>query len=202
MVDKILRAPKEQLLAPLALRLPGVVRPTLVTIAAFGVGLMAVGAIWQGWYRGGLALFLCNRLLDGLDGTLARVTAQQSDFGGYLDMLLDMAMYAAVPAALAINIGTPAAYLSLTLLLVSFYLNAGSWMYLAALLEKRQHGATARGELTSVTMPGGLMGGTETILFFVLFLLFPAALVPLFVAMALLTFATAFHRVLWAARAL
>ncbi len=202
MVDKLLRQPKEDILAGVAQRLPHALHPNLITLIGFVVGIGATWVIVQRWYALGIALWLLNRLLDGLDGTVARVTQRQSDLGGYLDILLDTVMYAAIPAALAISIGTSAAYLSLILLLTGFYVNAASWMYLAALLEKRQSGANARGELTSITMPDGILGGTETVLFFVLFLLFPAAQVALFGIMTVLTVATILHRFRWAARVL
>jgi len=99
---------------------------------------------------------------------------------------------------LTVAVGTPVAYLAL--LLASFYLNGASWMYLAALLEKRNAGAAARGELTTVTMPAGLVEGAETVVLYTLFLLFPGALVPLFGLMAVLVLFTVGQRVAWAAR--
>jgi len=202
MVDKLLRGPKEQALAPVALHLLRRIHPTTITLLAFGVGGAAALAIWQQQYMLGLGLWLLNRVLDGLDGTLARITNQQTDFGGYLDILLDTVMYAAIPTALAFSVGTTAAYQSLVLLLIAFYLNCASWMYVAALLEQRRAGAATSGELTTITMPSGLMEGAETIGFFVLFMLFPSAIVPLFITMALLAFATVGQRLIWAARAL
>lgn len=202
MVDKLLRIPKEQALTPVAMHLLRRIRPTTLTLFAFSVGGAAALAIWQGYYLLGLVLWLLNRVLDGLDGTLARITDQQSDFGGYLDIMLDTVMYAIIPTALAFSVDTPHAYQVLILLLISFYVNSASWMYVAALLEKRRAGATASGELTTITMPSGLIEGTETIAFFVLFILFPHAIVALFIVMALLTFATIGQRLIWAARAL
>lgn len=202
MVDRLLRIPKEQVLTPIAGHLLRRIHPTTMTVVAFGVGGAAALAIWRGYYLPGLVLWLLNRVLDGLDGTLARVTDQQSDFGAYLDIVLDTVMYAAIPTALALSIDRPYAYQALVLLLISFYVNSASWMYVAALLEKRRAGASVSGELTTITMPGGLIEGTETIAFFVLFLLFPRAMVLLFVVMALLTFVTIGQRLVWAARAL
>lgn len=202
MVDRLLRIQKEQALTPIALHLLRRIRPTTITLVAFGVGVAAAAAIWQQQYTLGLILWLLNRVLDGLDGTLARITNQQTDFGGYLDILLDTVMYAAIPTALAFSVGTPHADQALILLLISFYVNGASWMYVAALLEKRRAGAVTSGELTTITMPSGLMEGTETIAFFVLFIVFPGAIIPLFIAMALLTFATVGQRLIWAARAL
>lgn len=202
MVDKLLRGPKEQLLSPIALSLPRSIQPVTITLVAFGVGLCAALAIWQQAYWSGLVLWLGNRVLDGLDGTLARVHARQSDWGGYLDMLLDTVIYAAIPIALVLAQPSAAAWLSLAVLLGSFYVNGASWMYLAALLEKRSQGAHARGELTTITMPGGIIEGGETVLFYTLFLLVPGALMPLFWTMALLVFATVGQRLFWAWRGL
>ncbi len=148
MVDKLLRAPKEQVLAPVATRVFHAVHPTTLTLAAFGIGLAAAVAVWQGAYGLGVGLWVLNRVLDGLDGTVARLHQKQSDLGGYLDIVLYTVIYAAIPFALVLSQPQPGAWLSLAFLLSSFYINGASWMYLAALLEKRRQGAAARGELT------------------------------------------------------
>lgn len=200
MIDKALREPKEAVLTPLVRGPLRRIHPTAVTVVAALVGLAAAGAAWQGAYLPALGLWALNRILDGLDGTLARLTGQQSDLGAYLDVVLDHVIYIAVPLGVALAAGTTSAYLALALLLASFYLNAASWMYLAALLEKRSAGAAARGELTTVTMPGGIVEGAETVVFYTLFLLFPGAHVPLFGLMAILVVITAGQRVVWATR--
>ena len=202
MIDKALRVLKESALAPLVRGPLRRVHPTVVTVAAAVLGIAAAVAAWQGAYLLALGPWVANRVLDGLDGTLARITGQQSDLGAYLDIVLDHVVYVAVPLGLALGDGTSAAYLALTLLLASFYINGASWMYLTALLEKRSVGAQARGELTTVTMPAGLVEGAETVVLFTLFLLFPGALVPLFGLMATLVVITAAQRVAWAVRAL
>jgi phosphatidylglycerophosphate synthase len=201
MVDKNLRRPKELLMAPLAGPLRAV-HPNMVTAAACLLGIACAIAAAQGAYVVAVVLWIVNRILDGLDGTLARLSGKQSDLGGYLDIVLDTVVYAAIPLGLAWSIGTPAAFVALAALLASFYINGATWMYLAALLEKRNNGAAAQGELTTITMPGGLIEGAETVLFFSLFLLLPNLLVPLFSLMAALTMVTAVQRVFWAMRAL
>ncbi|MDP9311051.1 MAG: CDP-alcohol phosphatidyltransferase family protein [Chloroflexota bacterium] len=198
MVDKLLRVPKEQVLAPVATRVFYAVQPTTLTLAAFGIGLAAAVAVWQGAYGVGVGLWVLNRVLDGLDGTVARLHQKQSDLGGYLDIVLDTVIYAAIPFALVLSQPQPGAWLSLAFLLSSFYINGASWMYLAALLEKRRHGAAAQGELTTITMPGGLIEGTETVLFFTLFLVFPDSSVYVFTLMGLLVVATIVQRLVWA----
>ncbi len=175
----------------------------MVTVAGFLVGMGA--ALFAARAALGLALacWIGNRLLDGLDGTLARARQGQSDLGGYADLLLDFVVYAAIPVGFVL--GAPLAQrdtlaLAALALVGTFYVNAASWMYLSALLERRGSGARARGELTSVTMPGGLVGGTETVVFYTLFFLSPGHLVELFLSMAALVAVTIVQRFVWATR--
>ena len=197
MVDKELRSPKERLLTPLAARFPHL-HPTVVTLVAFGVGVLCCLALCFQAYGLALGLWIVNRVLDGLDGTLARVHNKQSDFGGYIDILLDTVIYAGVPICLVLALPTLPNALALAGLLASFYINGASWMYLSALLEKRAQGAKAGGEMTTVTMPSGLVEGAETILFYAAFMLLPTLLVPLFGLMAGLVFITVGQRLVWA----
>lgn len=200
MIDKHLRRPKEQVLNTPAAMLPRSLHPTSITLVAFAVGILAAVAIAFGAYWWGLALWFLNRILDGLDGTLARRANLQSDLGGYLDIVLDHVVYAAIPLALVLSAPSYIGALSLAMLLASFYINGASWMYLAALLEKRKQGAASRQEMTTVTMPPGLIEGTETIVFYSLFLLLPGQAPALFGLMALLVMLTAAQRVFWAVR--
>jgi phosphatidylglycerophosphate synthase len=163
-LDHTLRVYKDDLLRPIAGQM-GRISPNAITLLALVVGLAAAGAAALQWYWVALGLWLLNRVFDGLDGMVARAHARQSDFGGYLDIVLDFVVYAAVPIGLYLGNQSGANALALILLLSSFYVNAASWIYLSAILEKRAAGAGARGELTTVTMPNGLVGGAETILF-------------------------------------
>lgn len=181
------------------------VHPMVVTLAAFVIGLGAAGSAALGANRMALALWLANRVLDGFDGTLARAQGAQSDIGGYVDIVLDFVVYAAVPFGLVLGAAPPeraTLALAALALVASFYVNAASWMYLAAILERRGAGAASRGELTTITMPRGLVGGTETIVFYVLFLMFPRSLLLLFMLMTALVLVTVVQRLIWAVRRL
>ncbi len=199
MLDHTLRSYKDDLLRPVACRL-GRVSPNAITVLAMVVGLAAAGAAVQQWYWLALTLWLANRVLDGLDGMVARAHARQSDFGGYLDIVLDFVVYAAVPIGLYFGNPGGVAAAALILLLSSFYVNAASWIYLSAILEKRTAGAAANGELTTVTMPRGLVGGAETIIFYTAFLLWPGLLPWLFTAMAAMVAVGVLLRLVWARR--
>lgn len=200
MFDVLLRAIKDRLLEPLARLLGPRAAPNAVTGLACLVGLACGLAAWRQAYGIALACWAANRLLDGLDGTLARVHGRQSDFGGYLDILLDFVVYIAVPTGLAFGQPTIAMLGACVVLIGSFFVNAASWMYLSAVLEGRAVGAATRGERTTVTMPPGLIAGTETVVFYTVFLLFPAHAPELFGLMAALVYLTIAQRVWWAWR--
>lgn len=199
MTDKYLRIPRERLLTPAAAAL-GDVAPEHITLLGFTLGLVGVGFIAAGMYSWGLVFWLLNRTLDGLDGVVARLREHQSDWGGYLDIVLDFVIYALVPSAMVVADPSVSAGLALALLLSSFYLNSASWMYLSALLEKRRHTQDQR--FTSISMPAGLVEGAETVAFYTLFLLFPNLKVTLFSLMAVMVLLTAGQRLWWAGRTL
>jgi len=67
-----------------------------------------------------------------LDGTHARVHGRASRFGAYLDIVLDFVVYAAIPMAIAWRHGTLSVAFAALALVATFYVNAASWMYLAA----------------------------------------------------------------------
>ena len=147
-----------------------------------------------------MAFWLINRALDGLDGLLARLHDKQDDFGGYLDILLDFIAYAAIPLGFGLGAASQNIYLALAGLLSIYYLNTASWMYLAAILEKRA--AHDPETATTIVMPAGLIGGFETIIFYSLFFLLPQYLLYLFIAFSTLIFITVIQRLIWAYKTL
>lgn len=202
MLDMVLRGPKDAVLAPLLVGPVLRLDPLALTLAGGAVGLAAGGAAAVGELWIALALYVLNRVLDGLDGALARAAGRPSDGGAYLDIVLDHTVHAAISLGLAVWLGTPTAWAVTAAVLAAFYVNGATWMYLSALLEKRRAGAAARGETTSVSMPPGLVEGTESIAYYVLVLALPAQLVPLSGAMAALVVIGAAHRTLWGLRRL
>jgi phosphatidylglycerophosphate synthase len=198
MQDVALRAHKDRLLTPLVMRLGRRVHPNTVSGIALGVGLLAAAAITQQAYWLGLALWAFNRILDGLDGLVARLFAKQSDFGGYLDLLLDFIVYLAIPLAFIYANPTPFNLWAGLALISVYVLNTISWTVLSAILEKQQR--QSDGRLTTVEMPSGLIEGAETIFFYSLFFILPAEVGWLFALMALLVLVTAAQRVRWAYR--
>lgn len=197
MFDDRMRLVKDSVFNPMAQPLQ-MVPPWLFSVLGLIAGVGAALAAWQQSYLLAVLLWWLNRILDGLDGAVARISDSQSDFGGYLDIIFDFAVYAVVPVGLALGRMETAVTYSLVFLLTTFYVNGASWMYLAAILEKRSHQHANR--LTSVAMPAGLVGGTETIVLYSAFFIFPSVLVWLFSFMGLLVTITIIQRLIWAVR--
>ena len=169
-----------------------------VTLAGLALGLLSAGLVAAGWTGFLVAvLLLASRLADGLDGAVARARGK-SDFGGYLDITCDFAFYGAVPMAFVIL--DPAANGAAgAFLLASFYLNGASFLGYAILAAKRGMETTSRGE-KSLYFTAGLLEGTETILFFLAIVLWPAVFVPAAWIFGALCIVTATARVMLAAR--
>ncbi|WP_179379900.1 CDP-alcohol phosphatidyltransferase family protein [Jannaschia marina] len=162
-----------------------------VTMAGFALGLLAAAIIALGAPGWALLPLLASRLLDGLDGAVARAT-RTTDFGGYLDIWCDFAFYGAVPFAFALL--DPANALPAAFLLLSFYVNGASFLGYSIMAEKRGLETSAQG-VKSFYYSAGLLEGTETIFFFVLLCLLPAWFAPLAWAFGALCLFTAVARV-------
>lgn len=141
-----------------------------VTLAALAPGLAAAFAIAHHHYLAGLALILLNRLLDGLDGAVARAT-RPTDFGGFLDIVADFVFYIAVP--IGFGLALPANQLPALWLVGSFALTGTSFLAFATLAAKRGLETAAHGR-KSFFYDTGLAEGSETIVAFILMCLFPA----------------------------
>ena len=193
MLDRVLNDRLQRPLQALARWLAGQgVRADHLTWAGFAVGLLAVPLIASGHPRWALLAMALNRLADGLDGTLARLTTP-TDRGAFLDITLDFLFYASIPLAFAL--ANPAANgLAAAVLLFAFMGTASSFLAFAVL--------AARRGLTSTAYPrkgfyylGGLTEATETLAVFTLMCLVPTWFVPLALGFAALCALTTVTRV-------
>ena len=165
-----------------------------ISVTGFAIGMAAAGAIAFQQYTAGLALMLLSRLLDGLDGAVARATAP-TDRGGFLDITLDFLFYAAIPLAFAIADPTANA-LPAAVLLASFIGTGSSFLAFATIAEKRG--------LTDTALPGksfyflgGLTEATETIAAFAAMCLWPLWFAPIAYGFAALCGITIALRIGW-----
>lgn len=170
-----------------------------VTVCAFIVGMFAVPALAFEWYALALVLILLNRLGDGVDGCLARQT-QQTDRGAYLDIVLDFIFYSAVVFGFALANPEQNA-VAAAALIFSFMGTGSSFLAFAILAERRN--------IHSITYPNkgfyyltGITEGTETIVFFVAFCLFPQHFAVLAWIFFILCWVTTLSRIIGGAHTL
>ncbi len=161
-----------------------------VSIIGITAGLCAALAIYFGLFPLALGLTLLSRLLDGLDGAVARAT-RLTPFGGYLDIVGDFLFYVAVP--LAFGLSHPAFLAPALVLMASFALTGVSFLAFAAVAAAQKIETEAHGR-KSFFYSTGLAEGAETILAFVLMCLFPNAFPAIAFAYAGLCFLTVVQR--------
>lgn len=167
-----------------------------VTLAGLVPALGAGLAIAHDHNLLALTLILVNRLLDGLDGAVARARGI-SDFGGYLDTLADYVFYVAVPVGF--GIAAPVNAVPAMVLIASFTLTCASFLAFAAIAAKRGAQTTAHGT-KSIFYSTGLAEGAETIAAFVAMCLWPALFPAIAIVFAVLCLLTVVQRSLLARR--
>jgi hypothetical protein len=102
MLDQELRLLKERLLQPLVGRIARLgLTPNQLTLISFVLGILAGHFCLEGRLNAALVLWWLNRVVDGVDGAVARHLRRQTDFGGYLDIICDFIVYTTIPIDLA-----------------------------------------------------------------------------------------------------
>ena len=170
-----------------------------ITVAGFLIGMSALPFIAAGWFALAALLVAISRLADGLDGAVARAT-KKTDFGGFLDIVLDFIFYGAVPLAFALHAPETNA-LPCAVLLLSFFANGTTFLAYATIAAKRAMETTAQG-IKSLYYMVGLAEGAETIAFLIAICLFPEWFPVLAYIYATLCFASAAGRIALASQTL
>lgn len=167
-----------------------------LTLAAVPFAIGAAAAIAVERYGLALLLIALNRVLDGVDGPLARIRGS-TDFGGYLDIVCDFVFYAAIPVGF--GLADPRNLQPALVLLASFIGAGTSFLAFAVFAAKRGMETRAQGA-KSFYFAAGLAEGTETIAVFVLACLWPAAFPQIAYAYAAICAVTVVGRIVLARR--
>lgn len=147
------------------------VKANWITLLGFVIGMMVLPALYFGNTSLALIFVVINRVMDGLDGAVARVQGP-TDLGGYLDITLDFIFYSAVIFGFALMNPVDNA-LAASFLIFSFMGTGSSFLAFAIMAEKRKIERLEYGR-KSLYFLGGLAEGTETIVFLILICLFPS----------------------------
>lgn len=146
-------------------------RADQVTWVGFFLGISAIPLIASGHSEWAVLSIALNRLGDGLDGAMARLS-RPTDLGAFLDISLDFLFYACIP--LAFVLADPARNaLAGAVLIYSFIGTGCTFLAFAVLAAKRGQSSTAYPDKGFYYL-GGLTEATETISVFLAMCLFPA----------------------------
>jgi phosphatidylglycerophosphate synthase len=139
-----------------------------LTAISLGIGALCLVAIAFGLNTVALVLWLLNRLFDGLDGEVARLRGESSEFGAFVDIVADFFVYGGFLVALAVQ--HPGSRMALVALFFAYYLNGTVFLALSGILERlKRERLTERG----LHFRRSLTEGFETLVAGTLFLLLP-----------------------------
>jgi len=191
------------------------VTPDRLTVAGLALGLgSAVAAGLTLWWPA-LALWLVSRVLDGLDGSLARrrraVSAQgdadpgsgaaPSEAGGFLDIVCDFVVYGATVFGVAVGASAAfdAPWWPFALVLLTYYVNGTAFLAFSSIAER-----TGRriDDGRSFSFLGRVAEGTETIVVHSVWLVVPFLAWQIAVVWAIFVAASAVQRIVVGYRSL
>ena len=196
MFDNALRGWKDSIADPVTQMMPKSITPGHITLCAFVCGMVSCLLATIPDQKGlTLTFWALNRLLDCLDGSLARSRNVATELGGFLDLLGDFIVYSCLPIAIALGQPNSAdpflSFPAVAVLEASFHINNFVLFYIAAVAAKRSDS-----ELTSITMTPALVEGFEAGLFFTLMIVWPSIIWELSYAMSLAVMMSIVQRVL------
>ncbi len=197
MLDSTVRKTVSGLLEPLGRRLyKKGIRANAITLIGWVFGLSSCLAVLDRLWKVALVLWLVNRAIDGVDGSVARAS-KPTKLGGYLDLIADFSIYGGFIAALAVV--EPESRLALIVLFFTYYLSGVAFLAFTSLTSGENIGGN---DGRSIRFLGGLAEGTETVLVYVLFCLFPNRSDQIAWVFSGLVFITAIHRVYFSVKTL
>ncbi|QUM84324.1 CDP-alcohol phosphatidyltransferase family protein [Moritella sp. 28] len=165
-----------------------------VTLFGFMLGLMSFPALALQEYNIALVFILLNRILDAVDGAVARIQGI-TDSGGFLDITLDFLFYSLVPFGFVV--AEPNANAVAGAFLIFAFIGTGSSFLAFAIMASKQKIENPVYKHKSLYYIGGLTEGTETILCFILLCLFPSSFTTIAYIFATLCWITTVSRI-WA----
>jgi phosphatidylglycerophosphate synthase len=165
-----------------------------LTLLGFSLGLFAALLIAFGAYLAGAVFILASRLLDALDGAVARLT-QATDAGGFLDIALDFVFYASIPLAFAFS--DPARNALPAAVLLAAFIGTGSSFLAFAVMAAKRGLINLATPNKSFYFLGGLTEASETLLCFVAMCVWPGLFIELAYGFAALCSITTVTRIWW-----
>lgn len=184
------------------------VTPDRLTVVGLVVGLGSAVSAGLAWWVPALLLWWANRLLDGLDGPLARRRAATSrgrsgtsQAGGFLDITADFTVYGATVVGVAVGaVNTlDADVWPFLLVLLAYYVNGSAFLAFSSIAERT---GRTMDDGRSLSFLGGLAEGTETVIAHSLWLILPQYADTIALVWAVVVGISGTHRIIAGYRAL
>lgn len=188
------------------------ITPDRLTVTGLVVGVASAGAAAAQWWAAALVLWLLSRVLDGLDGTLARLrrtraasgtsaSSLPSEAGGYLDIVCDFIVYGTTVFGVGIGatIAFDAPWWPFVAVLVAYYVNGAAFLAFSSIAERTGRRLE---DGRSLSFLGRIAEGTETIVVHSLWLIVPAFAWQLAIVWALFVAVSAVQRIVVGYRSL
>lgn len=176
MFDEALRARLAVLAAPAARRCVAAgITPDAISRSGLVAGLAAAVAVAYDHRLLAAALWLLNRLADGLDGLAARETGRADALGGFWDITFDMTAYSAMVVGFAV--AHPEHHLLWLLVLTGYILAITTTLALSAAADRLSR-TVAPGNRT-FQFTRGLAESGETTIVYLAWLAWPASVAPI-----------------------
>ena len=168
-----------------------------ITIIGFVFGLMMCLFVYLELFFLAIFFLILNRICDGLDGVMARLTVP-TYLGAYLDIVLDFIFYSAFILIFGL---LDTNNIIISCLLLFSYICTGTTFLAQAIIQPKLD-LVQKDESIDIDIPksfyysAGLIEGTETILFMTLCLLFPNLYFFFGLIFSILCLLTALSRIL------
>ena len=165
----------------------------IITFLGFFLGLCCFYSIINFYFMGAFLLLVLNRFCDGLDGAVARLLGP-TDIGAFYDITLDFIFYSLFPIAF-IFVDIKNAY-AICFLLLSFVSTQTTFLASAWFIEKNKILVSTK-QKKSFFYIGGITEGFETIICFILMLLFYESLELIVYIFGILCWTTSISRLIF-----
>ncbi len=186
MLDKELRRIKHQALQKNFPRKLDYFHPIVFSTVGLMFGLVAIAGIVLEMQTLAAISFLLNRFFDVIDGGIAKTSGNETEVGSFLDIFYDFIVY--VGAILAFGYAYPDLMFLSLMLMGTYVINLLLWTYPQIVIPHPIHSSNQH-------YPRGLVEGTETALFYFLFILYPQPfLFQVFIGLMVLTIVIRFFQ--------
>ena len=175
MLDKHLQFLLKGPLIFISKRIGNFTNPNSISLIGFLFGLMMCVSIVLGLFKLSILLLIFNRLFDGIDGSLARLT-HPTPLGGYIDIVFDFLIYSGFVLSFGIM---DQSNLLICSILLFVYIGTGTTFLARAAIENNSYNNQKnkfkdhKHIHKSFYFTYGLIEGGETTLFMFICLIFP-----------------------------